>query len=109
MADFEPAALIGRYAEEARKIIGVDYLLERFSNQEAGWSSEVRVGKLRALAYKLGVGNVWNERDMLLKMEQYIAVTPHALLCPCAQGLEVDTIGDHFLGCNLVPALEMKE
>ena len=45
----------------------------------------------------------------MLKMQHYIAVTPHALRCPCSQGLELDSIGFHFPGCNLVPALEMKE
>ena len=110
MANTESVALIGRRVEQAKEIIDVDYLLDLISNQEAEWSREVRVRKWRALAGKLGVGNVGNaDRDMLLKMQQYVPVTPHALRCPCAQWLEFDTIGDHFPGSDLVPALEIKE
>ena len=46
---------------------------------------------------------------MLLKKEQSIAVTPHPLRCHCAVALEVDRIGYHFPGVELVPALEQKE
>ena len=65
----EPAKLIRRWAQQAKEIIDVDYLLERFINQEAGWSMEVRVRKWRALAIKLGIANFEDEeRDMLLRM-----------------------------------------
>lgn len=70
----------------------------------------MRVRKWEALAIKLGVANGREERrDRLIKMQQYIAVTPHSLRCPCAQGMEVESICDHFPGCDQVPALDLKE
>ena len=79
MANSESAALIGRRAEEANEIIDVDYIVEGFTSHQAGWSREVRVRKWLALAGKHRVGNVGEtDRDMLIKMQQYIAVTPHA-------------------------------
>ena len=79
MAKSESAALIGRRAEEAKEIIDIDYLDESFTSQQAGWSRELRVRKWRALAVKLRVGNLRDtDRDMLIKMQQYIAVTPPA-------------------------------
>ena len=83
MAKAESTEIEGHWAEQAKEIIDVDYLLDQFSNQEAGWS-EVRVRKWGALAAKLGVAK---DRDMLIKMPQYISVTPHAVRYPGAQGM----------------------
>ena len=103
MANAESTEIVGHCAEHAKEIIDVDYPIERFSNQEDGWAREVRVRRWRALEIKLAVGNALDgERDMLLKMQQNIAVSTHALRSPCAQGMELDTIADHFPRCDQV-------
>ena len=110
MANAESTEIEGHWADQAKEIIDVDYLLEVFSGQEQSWPREVQWRKWVALAIKLGVANAADPlRDTLIKMQKYIAVTPHALRCPCARGMEVESIADHFPGCDLVPALELKE
>ena len=108
MANAESTEIVGHWAEQAKEKIDVDDLLQVFSSQAASCSTEVQLRKWNALAIKLGVTNVQDRtRDMLIKMQQYIALTPHALRCPCAQGMEVNSISDYFPGCDQVPALEL--
>ena len=90
-------------------MIYVDYLLECFSNQLAGWSREERVRKWHALAVKLGLEHPGVKgRDMLVGMQQYIATTLPEMRCPCTRGIVVNTSGEHFRECDAVPGLELK-
>ena len=47
---------MARWAQEAMEIFDVEYLVETFCNQQAGWSRVVRVSKRRAAAVNLRVG-----------------------------------------------------
>ena len=62
------------------------------------------------MALKLKVAKVGDlDRDMLVKMQPYIATLPHRLRCPCADGIELAKFELQFLGCAAVPALGLKE
>ena len=81
------------WAEQTIEMIDIDYLLEFFNNQLAGWSSVVQVRKWHALAVKLdlvhpGVKN----RDMLMLTQRFIATTPPEFRCPCTRGIVLNTI-----------------
>ena len=49
------------------------------------------------------------DRDMLIKMPQFSATTPHELPCPCARGMVLNKIEAHFPVCDAIPAIELKE
>ena len=90
-------------------MIDVDYLLELLNNQLAGWSREVRVSKWRALTGKLDLAHAGvQDRDMLVRMQQYITTTRPEMRCPCTRGVVLNTIEKHFPECDAITALELK-
>ena len=108
----------GPYAEEAKALIDIEYLLETTCNQMGWWPKVVEVAKLRKLAQKLGpindeIGEVGDrlveDRDMLLKLPQFFLITQHEGRCPCAHGVSLAHFTDRSEFCDAVPALEQKE
>ena len=109
MANAEYCEITGRWAQQARELIDIDYLLEVFNGQLQRWPSQYEVRKWHALAVKLGlVQETVRQRDMLLVMQHYIATTPPEQRCPCTRGVLLNTIQEHFPECEAVPALEVK-
>ena len=99
----------GSWAQEAKEMLRLDYLLELFNNQQARWSRDVHVRKWRALGVKIDlVHQRVLDRDMLVHMQQYIATTLYDMLCPWTCGVVINTIDEHFHECDAVPALELK-
>ena len=63
----------------------------------------------RELAFKFPlVHEAVEDRDMLIRLEQYIPPTPHEIRCPCTGGVVVPAIPEHFPECDAIPALELK-
>ena len=110
MANAECAEMPRRWAERAKEMIDIEYLLQFFKNQETGWSRHVQVRNWDALAVKMDVVHPSAKNpDMLVRMKQYIATMPSEMCCPCTRGIVLNTIGHHFLKCDAVPALEPNE
>ena len=109
MENAECAEIRGSWAQEPKEMISVDYLLELFINQLACWPREVGVRKWHALADKLDLVHPGDlNRDMLVRMQQYIATPPPEMRCPCTRGIVLNTIEEHFPECDASPALELK-
>ena len=109
MANAESCEITGMWAQQAKEMINIDYLLEFFDGQLQGWPRQYEVRKWHALAVKLGLAlPSLVHRDILVVMQQYIATTPPEQRCPCTRGMVLNTIQEHFPECDAVPALELK-
>ena len=109
MANAASCEITGNWAEQAKQMIDIDYLLTIFPGQLQGWPRQFVVRKWGALALKLGLDHpTLCERDMLVAMQKYIATTPPEQRCPCTRGVVLNTIQEHFPECDAVPALEWK-
>ena len=109
MANAEWCEITGTWAQQAKEMIDIVYLLEFFDGQLQGWPRQYQVRKWHALAVKLALAlPSLLQPDMLVVMQQYIATTPPEQRCPCTRGVVLNTIEEHFPECEAVPALELK-
>ena len=107
MANSDTAEVPGMLANQAKGIIDSDDLSELRCNHMAELG---KVRKWRALALKLDLVHPWVvDRDILLKMQQFIAMTPHDMSCPCSRRIVLATIEEQYLEWDAIPALELKE
>ena len=110
MVNAEFGQITGRFSDRAMEMIDIEYLLQFVNNQQAGWWSEVQVRKWHALAVMLDLVHGGNKnRHMLVRMAQYIAITPHELRSPYTRGIVLNTTREHFPECDDVPRLQLKE
>ena len=85
-------------------IISLSYSTISLLDGRLGTAQEVALpGRQHELAHA-GVG----DRDMLVRIQQYIATTTPEMRCPWNSRVVVITIEDHFPECDAIPGLELK-
>ena len=94
----EEPKLEGEWVAEASSLINLPYFDEWFCNQLPHWEREAERDKWGKLASTLKVAQA-DDKDMLYKMQQFIATTPPEMRCPCRRGELLNSAG-HFPGCE---------
>ena len=102
--------LVGKWADDARRDIPIEYLEEFVPNQEE-WANRQKAAdswKQMGVALKLYPEGD-RQVDQLRKVQEFIARTPPQQRCPCAHGVPVEKSEDHYSRCDAKFGLQQME
>ena len=97
--DANGGSLWGPFVEDALRLIDAPFLLQTPSNPLEHGHRQFLV-KLWIRRASLVHIEGRDGGDTLLKLQQYIAVTPPEKRCPCEHGVELTQSADHFPECD---------
>ena len=106
--DASGVSLWGPFMEDALRLIYAPFLLHTPSNALEHGHRQFMV-KLWIRRASLVHIEGRDAGDTLLKLQQYIAVTPPEKRCPCEHGVELSQSADHFPECDAAWTLRKRE
>ena len=103
-----------QWAQEAERSINIPAMMDLPCGQIERNAHEKLVGWYLQKAFELGLSGqrdvyVEERRDMLERLQHYIATTAPTKRCPCKKGVVLVKTSQHVGACDAKPAVYRKE